>query len=72
MSVAGILYVSWRDESLTWDPNQYNKTLVIEFQKENVWIPPLQLVNPFDQVIDFKEGHDLVTYIDTDMLMSCV
>jgi hypothetical protein len=40
----------------------YNKTLVIEFPKENVWIPPLQLVNPFDQVIDFKEGHDLVTY----------
>jgi hypothetical protein len=35
---------------------------VIEFPKKNVWIPPLQLVNPFDQVIHFKEGHDLATY----------
>jgi hypothetical protein len=26
-AMAGILYFSWRDESLTWDPNQYNKTL---------------------------------------------
>ena len=61
-AMAGALYFSWRDENLTWDPNQYNNTLVIEFPKENVWISPLQLVNPFDQVIDFKEGHDLVTY----------
>ena len=61
-AMAGVLYISWRDESLTWDPNQYNNTLAIEFPKENVWIPPLLLLNPFDQVIDLKEGHDLVTY----------
>ena len=32
-AMAGALYFSWRDESLTWDPNQYNNTLVIEFRK---------------------------------------
>lgn len=61
-AMAGVVYISWRDESLTWDPNQYNNTLVIEFPKENVWIPPLLLTNPFDQVIDFREGDGLVTY----------
>ena len=46
LSIAGVLYISWIDERLVWDPPEYNGTKVVHTLQNTIWKPEVVLANP--------------------------
>lgn len=42
-------HISWKDEYLTWDPNDYGQLKQIHFGSHELWKPDIVLINTADQ-----------------------
>lgn len=42
-------HISWRDEFLTWDPNDYQQLKQIHMNPNEIWKPDIVLINSADQ-----------------------
>ncbi|VDO13992.1 unnamed protein product [Brugia timori] len=47
MLLHGLLWTSWTDEYLKWDPSKYNNTRRIAIESWKIWQPALSLYNRF-------------------------
>ncbi|KAJ8032462.1 Acetylcholine receptor subunit alpha-like 2 [Holothuria leucospilota] len=43
------LTMGWRDESLTWDPKDFNNTDLVVMYTDEIWIPSVVLTNSLDR-----------------------
>ena len=62
MSTAGVFEVSWIDDRITWDPEDYEGISYISFSSKKVWIPKLIITNPADRIYTFHEFDSDVWY----------
>lgn len=46
LEVMGVLYISWLDERLVWNPADFNGTTMVHVFQNEVWKPELVLANP--------------------------
>ena len=51
-SVVGLLYISWYDEMITWDPWAYGGIWTQQYPLADVWYPVFVLCNPYDTIND--------------------
>ncbi|XP_064486300.1 neuronal acetylcholine receptor subunit beta-2-like [Ornithodoros turicata] len=45
-SVLAVLTIRWRDELLTWNPNDYNGTSHLHLSPETIWVPDILTETP--------------------------
>lgn len=50
IQLTGAIYVKWKDESLTWNPALYGNQYTIQVRTDNVWLPPLYIINRVDDM----------------------
>ena len=50
LSIAGILYMTWVDELITWDPTHYDNIDIFSLPSDKVWHPTVAVVNAFEKI----------------------
>lgn len=50
ITIAGLLYLTWQDQVLRWDPNDHGGTETLVLPTTEVWVPELLHANPADDV----------------------
>lgn len=58
-SVFGLLSMSWQDQKIQWDPNDYNGASTAILKLSDVWYPKLVLIKPYTKLTDL--GDDWMT-----------
>lgn len=58
-SVYGLLFLTWDDEIITWNPAEYEYSFSAMFKLNEVWYPKLVLTNPSTKLSDL--GDDWMT-----------
>ncbi|KAK3583756.1 hypothetical protein CHS0354_022791 [Potamilus streckersoni] len=57
ISVVMSFEVTWKDERLKWDPNQYDNISYMHLPSDDLWIPPLLLTNPTETITYLAESN---------------
>ncbi|KAL4222788.1 hypothetical protein ACF0H5_018828 [Mactra antiquata] len=56
LSLMAIMLMSWKDDQLVWNPRKYNGIQATRLRSEQVWTPPLVLINSVTKIEQI--GHD--------------
>ena len=51
-AVAGVMYITWRDEKIQWNPLMYNGITSQMYRLSDVWFPNLVLGNTYESSIE--------------------
>ena len=62
-AVAGLMYISWRDEKIQWSLLLYNGITSQIYKIADVWYPNLVLGNPYGSAIDTGKEWNTVRYL---------
>ena len=54
-SVVGVIYLTWIDEKLVWNPFAYDGLWSQMYKAKDVWYPIMILANPYVEVEDFVD-----------------
>ncbi|KAL4222794.1 hypothetical protein ACF0H5_018834 [Mactra antiquata] len=65
LSIICVTYLFWKDELLTWTPEDYGGLLTVEFESHQVWTPMFVLVNTVQDIKKFGYGDDWL-YVNYD------
>ncbi|XP_053385112.1 acetylcholine receptor subunit alpha-like [Mercenaria mercenaria] len=59
-SAYGLLYMTWSDQVITWDPKDYGDAHSALFKLSDVWYPKLVLTNPYSKLSDLGDDWMIV------------
>ncbi|XP_053385113.1 neuronal acetylcholine receptor subunit beta-3-like [Mercenaria mercenaria] len=59
-SAYGLLYITWSDQVITWDPKDYGGAYSALFKLSDVWYPKLVLTNPYSKLSDLGDDWMIV------------
>ena len=62
LSLMGVIYMTWIDERLVWDPDDYNNTEVVHAFQNTVWKPEVVLSNPAKAVSLLGDDRVMTTH----------
>ncbi|KAL4222789.1 hypothetical protein ACF0H5_018829 [Mactra antiquata] len=65
LSIICVTYLFWKDELLTWTPEDYGGLQTVEFESHQVWTPMFVLVNTVQDIKKFGFGDDWL-YVNYD------
>ena len=54
-SVSGYLELTWKNEFLVWDPNNYSGVQKIVAKCDDIWLPELQVANIIGDPLDLRQ-----------------
>ncbi|KAL4222798.1 hypothetical protein ACF0H5_018838 [Mactra antiquata] len=57
LSIMAIMLMSWKDDQLVWNPRKYNRIQATRFRIEQVWTPPLVLINSVTKIEQIGHNH---------------
>ncbi|XP_069125724.1 acetylcholine receptor subunit alpha-like [Argopecten irradians] len=61
ISMVVVLYISWNDQNLIWNPSLYGNVSYLTFKQDKIWLPEMFLCNPADSLTPIGNGHHKVT-----------
>ncbi|XP_069125726.1 acetylcholine receptor subunit alpha-like [Argopecten irradians] len=61
ISMVVVVYISWNDQNLVWNPSLYGNVSYLTFKQDKIWLPEMFLCNPADSLTPIGNGHQKVT-----------
>ena len=61
-SFTGYLSMQWTDEAIRWDPSEYENIEWLLLPVDDVWLPSLVLVTPYEKAENIQNSWDMVRY----------
>ncbi|KAJ8031787.1 Neuronal acetylcholine receptor subunit alpha-9-II [Holothuria leucospilota] len=62
----------WRDEKLTWDPDEYNGVKMVELLRKNIWVPHLSLLENLETTTSCPLETIMRVSHNGEVVMSCI